>query len=405
MMISHSKRTSAMRLPLRVIVFLNSYAWGLSGGDVRFIEIAKRINSSQMLVITSQLGKNMCEKCGLKAKYLVTTYEPMVKNVILIYILRILKALNLRLNLHKNEILYSTSDFLPDVLPAFINKCKNRDIRWVALMNLIAPNPFLHFERQIGVRKRVLIILNSFLYRASQSVSIFFMKYFADTILVPNKEIKEYLIKRGLRAQKVAVVNQGVNSDIVQEASPLDSGRYDACFVGRFHPQKGLFDVIRIWEIVCTQKKDAKLAIVGKGSKDFEVKVRSEIIKRGLKSNIDVLGFLSENDKFGVLKSSKVFLFPSHYESWGIVVAEAMASRLPVVAYNLPVFNQVFPKGMLFIPCFDIKKFAEEVVKLLTDEDLRKRIAYEGSNLVKKYDWNVIAKREIMILRGQGNFK
>jgi len=71
--------------------------------------------------------------------------------------------------------------------------------------------------------------------------------------------------------------------------------------------------------------------------------------------------------EFQVLKSSKIFILPSYNESWALVVCEAMACGLPVVAYDLPVFEEVYKKGMILIPIGDIDKFAGAILKLLYD--------------------------------------
>ncbi|MDY6893953.1 MAG: glycosyltransferase family 4 protein [Thermotogota bacterium] len=388
---------------MRIIGFLNSYCDGISGGDVRFIEVLKRFGGFNKVVVTSELGKKICEKNRLDAEYLITTDEEHFKNVLFTYFKRLVKALSLKVNLNEGEILYSSSDFLPDILPAFVWKLRNKNIGWVALLHLLAPNPFYGYEQYYLKQKKVrLPAISAIFYKISQLLSIRLMKWKADKILTPNSEIKDYLIKKGIDKDRISLVANGINYREIQKIIPLNKDRYDALFVGRFHPQKGIFDLIKIWELVCKQKKDVKLALIGSKTEEFEDKVKDEIKNRNLEKNIYLMGFLEEAEKFKVIKSSVIFLCPSFYESWGIVIAEAMASGLPVVAYDLPIYQDIYEDKIFRVPIGDVNQFADTVTRLLTEEELRINLGLNGKKFILKYDWDRIAERELQIF-GEGH--
>ncbi len=373
----------------------------MSGGDKRFIEIATRLSRTfEMFVVTSLLGMFACEKSGMSGKYFITTWERKTKNFLILYAKRLIRALSLRLELKAGDILYSTSDFLPDIFPPFICKLKNRKVKWVASLLLLAQNPFYPIEQHYWKQKKAqLPRRNEVLFKLSQLISIKLMKWKADKILVLNFEIMEYLLKKGIKSDKIEVIDCGVDLCQIEKTELLyGNNKYDACFVGRFHPQKGIFDLIEIWELVCTQVKNAKLCIIGRGNKEFERTLRAEIKRRNLAKNIDLLGFMDGEKKFGTIKSSKIFLNTSHYESWCMVIAEAIASGLPVVAYDLPIFERIFLKGIIRVPLRNKNRFANEIVKLLTNQKLRNRVATEGKFFIRKYDWDRIVAKELNIL-------
>jgi glycosyltransferase involved in cell wall biosynthesis len=143
--------------------------------------------------------------------------------------------------------------------------------------------------------------------------------------------------------------------------------------------------------------KSAKLAIIYIGPKDLEFAMIRRIKEENLDSNIFMLA-LSGNDALSVVKCSKVFVFPSHEEGWGIAIAEAMACGLPVVAYDLPVYLEVFPEGMLMVPINNIRRFSEEVLSLLANEEKRHVLGKKGRALVSIYDWNQVAAKELSIM-------
>ena len=74
-----------------------------------------------------------------------------------------------------------------------------------------------------------------------------------------------------------------------QNVIPVEKRKYDACFVGRFHQQKGVLVLIDIWKEVVKLKPDAKLAMIGNGPLEEEVKNRAK--EYGIGNNIDLFGF------------------------------------------------------------------------------------------------------------------
>ena len=98
------------------------------------------------------------------------------------------------------------------------------------------------------------------------------------------------------------------------------------------------------------------------------------------------------------MKSAKIYLCPSFYESWGIVNLEAMACGLPVVAWDLPVYREIFKKGMVRVPLGDHETFATMVVALLDDEGKRAEMGREAISLAQKYDWEQVAAKEWSLL-------
>ena len=363
----------------KLIAFLNSYSQAISGGDACFIELAKRMDKFEKVVVTSLLGRKLCEAKGLTANYLVTTQEQNFRNVIFTYLKRIIKAIFLRIKIDNEDILYSTSDFLPDVLPAFCQKIKNKYAYWVQkIFHLIPTNRFIpHF---------------------AQKISFFLIKNFADLVIVDNRLLQEELIRQGFDANKIEVNPPGIDVKYFKDIKPSGEKGYDANFLGRLHPSKGIFDLVDVWKLVCENKPNAKLAIIGEGDERFKGELKKRIKDANLEHNIDVLGYLEDDETFGIIKASKVFVFPSHEEGFGIAILEAMACSLPVVAWNLPFYKEVFPRGMVRVPIGNIKEFAETVLKLLKDEQLREGMSRETREISQGYDWDNVAKRELELI-------
>jgi glycosyltransferase involved in cell wall biosynthesis len=76
-----------------------------------------------------------------------------------------------------------------------------------------------------------------------------------------------------------------------------------------------------------------------------------------------------------------------------------MACGLPVVAYDLPVYHEIFKHGLVTVPLKDFKHFSEEVISLLENDERRQLLGDEGRNQATLYDWNNVAAREFSLMQ------
>jgi len=382
-----------------IIGFLNSYISG-SGGDIRFLEILSRLKKFRKVIVTPHIGMKFCQGYKLDVEYFLTSQEREINVLSLAYILRIVKAIGFNPRLKKNDILYSSSDFLPDVFPAFLLKKRQSKVKWMAIFHLITPNPFFGPEQYYLKKKKIKMpTLDSLLNKLNQLLSILLIRNATDLVLVINDEIKNYLKNWGIAEEKILVVSNGVDLDKIKKTKSYPKKIYDLSFIGRFHPQKGIFDLIEAMRLIVKQKNDCRLALIGSGEKSFEREVDKVIDSYGLAKNIDRLGFIGGEEKYALVKSSKVFLFPSFYESFGIVAAEAMACGRPVVAYDLPVYGKIFGEGMIKVPIGEAKLLAQETLKLLGDSRSRKILTRKATKFMEKYSWEKITQRELEIIK------
>ena len=140
---------------------------------------------------------------------------------------------------------------------------------------------------------------------------------------------------------------------------------------------------------------DATLVIVGGGEKRYAQRLTADIKGCDLKQNIVYVGSVDEEKKYALLKSSKIFIYPSYEDSWGITVCEAMACRLPVVAYDVTVFKHVFKQGILLVPRGFKEQMADEIIRLLRMPHLRASLSKEAFHQSKRYDWKAVAEEEL----------
>jgi glycosyltransferase involved in cell wall biosynthesis len=357
----------------RIVAFMNAYSEGKSGGDMCFIAFAKRSNDIKKLIVTSQLGKRLCENEGVKANFLITTREDRFRSAVATYFIRIIRALFLNIKTEQGDVIYASSDFLPDVLPAWLLKVKCRKSIFVQKVFHLIP------------RKRIIS-------RCAQELSFVLIKSLADLIIVDNALLKDCLVKKGFSLDKIQVNYPGIDTAALKPA--IQQKKYDAIFLGRIHPSKGVFDLIEIWRLVAQRMPRARLAIAGSGNSSIMQELSCKISVYNLDKNIDLLGFIDDANLSEVLNSARVFVFPSHEEGFGIAIAEAMACGLPVVAWNLPLYKEVFPKGLVPVKEKDATGFAEAVMELLDDNSSYQNIARQALECATLYDFEKTARKE-----------
>jgi glycosyltransferase involved in cell wall biosynthesis len=372
----------------RIVFLFNSFV-RISGGDVRLVEIAKRIGGFEKTVITCQGGKDMCCQRGLNANYLITTNrkEIYLKKIFLVYLARIMKALVLKNKICDRDVLYSSSDFLTDVFPALFYKSARKHVRWVQIIHHVIPSPL----------KRRGIFLTNLISHYSQKLSFFFIKHFADLIIVVNSAVAEELRRESFDEELIKTSSNGVHLRYLENVKPDVEKAYECAFLGRLHSSKGIFDLIDIWSEVSKEKNDSTLAIIGMGDERTKTKLKEKIRQNSMNRNIDVLVNLNDEKAFRILKSCKVYAFPSYEEGWGISVCEAMACGLPVVAYDLAAYR-VFEDAVTKVTIGDKRAFSKELIRLLSDEQLTKELSEKAHKIASQFDWDLVAKRELSLL-------
>ena len=362
---------------------------GMSGGTRILIECAKAWLDRGIViyVFTSDVGEKLCRDNGLNGAKYVTWASSKYKGVsaIVLFLIGTVKGclIAMKNSQQMNKtIIYSNSDFWPDSVPGFIAKLRNKNSQWIAALYLFAPSP-LSKESPYRGRK----FLRGLLYWLSQIPTYQLIKKYADMVWVTN-ELDRWMFIDGKRltSDRVIAVRGGVDTKTPASIPEPKEKRFDAVFIGRFHPQKGVLELMDIWKYVVERKKDAKLAIIGVG--DLEREVREKIKKYGSEDNITLFGFKDGVEKLKIFKDSKVVVHPAIYDSGGMAACEAMACDLPGVSFDLPALRSYYPKGMLKTPCFDLKAFAENILKLLNDEKLYKKTSKDALDWAEKWDWD-----------------
>ncbi len=367
-----------------------SHGTGLSGGDRIFIEFAKRWSKHhQITIVTWTEGIAMMQRQGLKENSNLDFFRIHVPQVsfLLSYIYRIVASLwqsvSFRIDQPEKTIIYSSSEFWMDSLPCAVLKLRYPQLKWAATWYQTAPSPLKGFSG--GVRQQA-YRLNAFMLWATQLPIKPLLNKFADNVLV-NNELEKLIFPN----KHTVVVLGAVDTDQIKlylKRHPGGQKKYTAIFQGRFHPQKGVIELVDIWQMVVSQNKNAKLAMIGDGPLMREVKKRIKTL--GLEKNIDLVGYLFDGEqKYKLFSQSLMVVHPAFFDSGGMATAEAMAFGIPAVGFDLPAYSTYYPVGLIKAPVGDLNAFANEILSLLKDSSRRNILGFKAGKFIhSSYSWD-----------------
>lgn len=186
--------------------------------------------------------------------------------------------------------------------------------------------------------------------------------------------VKTYLEERGVPSAKIYVIRNGIDLARVRPRPPgpfHDIPRL--LIVGRLMMQKGHDTLLKALAHV---SRPWILDIVGTGELEGELKALAE--RLGLASRVRWLGY--RDDVPQLLADADLFCFPSRFEGLGLAFLEAVATGVPVIASDLPVFREIVdPDQVSLVPVDDVTAFAHAIDHVLKDPLPAVREAYESA--------------------------
>ncbi|HUR62104.1 MAG TPA: glycosyltransferase [Candidatus Thermoplasmatota archaeon] len=171
-----------------------------------------------------------------------------------------------------------------------------------------------------------------------------------------------------------------------------------ALFVGALNPIKGVDVLLAAWAEVARSLPDAHLLVLGDGPYRHEYEAQATAL--GLAGRVRFAGFVHKG-KGDHYAASDILVLPSRSETFPLVVLEAGACGLPVVASDLPQLRaMVGPDNGILVPPGDAAALAQALVGVLADAALRARLGAANHQRSAGQTWDAVAQRTLEVLRG-----
>jgi glycosyltransferase involved in cell wall biosynthesis len=211
-----------------------------------------------------------------------------------------------------------------------------------------------------------------------------------DAMLCISHAVRDWLIKRGIPADKAKVIYYGIEPDKFSQPR-VDlrkewalNGSAIIGSIGRLEPRKGHDCLIEAMAVLCKRLPNALLLIAGADSWGYSARLHQLINELALEGKVRLIGF--QSDVVSFLRDIDVFAFASNSEGFGQVIVEAMAAGKPVVASKIPPLTEIVIDGEtgLLVEPAKPKAFADALSRLLSSPRQRQRMGNRGRERVQE---------------------
>ena len=193
------------------------------------------------------------------------------------------------------------------------------------------------------------------------------------------------------------VIPNGISTQFFAHAQPNPEWKRPRTigFIGRFsEPRKGLSVLLEALPNIARIFPDVRILIAGPG----EGIEAMQSVNPALRNKLQFLGRINDEEKASFLKSLDLYVAPNTGgESFGIILAEAMAAGVPIVASDIPAFRHLLDEGK-YGSLFENENstsLSEAIIDLFKHEDKRKALSESGLERAQRFDWSQVSD-EIM---------
>ncbi|TXK46967.1 glycosyltransferase family 4 protein [Pontibacter qinzhouensis] len=286
--------------------------------------------------------------------------------------------------------------------------CKWKNINTIHILN--RPAYALVFRKVLPKARIILHMQNSHLLSLPDKLLADVMKS-NDEIISCSKFLNDEINERTQFSfdKKLKVIFNGANTYNSAMLANLQSARSNSersiVFVGRVVREKGVLELINAFSEVCKSLDNVHLYIIGGHhfgddyESDFIHEVKFEASK--LKDKVTFTGYLTHDQILPILVNASIFVCPSTWEEpFGMVLTEAMAVKLPIIASNRGGIPEVIGNTGILIEPENTNQFADAIIYLLENPDIAKELGLKGhERLHKHFTWEQISSEFISLIK------
>jgi glycosyltransferase involved in cell wall biosynthesis len=349
-----------------------------SGGDVHALRLVEHWNErgsgSALLVVPATVRGKLPARVRERSRTIRTPLDRWLGGLLSYTLVVGLRTLAATLRAPRAGVAVAASHFFHDVIPVVVHRLRFRSRSVVYVYHLVS-------DMQRGRS------LRSLLSRAGERFSVELLRRAGALLFVDNEETRASLVRLGV-VPELIVPTENAYDPSVELPPRVAPERPVVLFAGRFTEEKGVWDMLEL----ARRAPQATVMMIGDGP------LRAELLDRALGERLDNIrapGYVSEEEKWRILRSVTLFAAPSREEGWGIAVGEALTAGLPVVAYDLPAYGHLGDLPIT-VPRGNLEAFEVAVAGLIAEPERlemeRERVREGAARLPT---WATILTREI----------
>ena len=230
--------------------------------------------------------------------------------------------------------------------------------------------------------------------------------YSGSRFQVLSDTTREDLIRRGIDPSRIHVIRSGIDHDFYRPPERSKPPGPVILYLGRLKRYKGIELAIEAMPRILERVPEAAYWIAGEG--DFRPALEEKIRAAGLERSVHTLGYKDGQEKLAVLEKTRVLVYTSPKEGWGLSVIEANAMGIPTVASDAPGLRESVRDGEtgFLVPHGDVPILADRLADLLCDDALWGRMGQAGIRWASRFNWDTMANEtEELLMRVVGEWR
>jgi glycosyltransferase involved in cell wall biosynthesis len=324
---------------------------GLAGGDthaLRFVDRWEKLHPGKVAIIAPPyMAAHLSAPAARRVIPLRTPLDNRVHSLAIYAAAVVIRMLLTIVRMPSTRIAISSSHFFHDVIPCVAARLRHGTRVAVFIYHLVDD-----MDRDRSLRSMV--------STAGERLSLWLLRRWSDVVFVDNEHVAESLRRRRFAADRI-VMTANAFDPLVPLPPRATDGPPLLAYCGRFVEEKGIWDVLELGRALAKSAPEARIEMIGDGPlrQAFADRISEEKV-----GNVRLNGFVSEEDKWALLRRAHLFIAPSREEGWGIAVGEALTAGTPVIAYDLPAYRYL-GDAIERVPVGDTQGFVRAVERLL----------------------------------------
>ncbi|HYV94207.1 MAG TPA: glycosyltransferase family 1 protein [Chitinophagales bacterium] len=215
----------------------------------------------------------------------------------------------------------------------------------------------------------------------------------ADHIIAVSEQTKEDIMRFfGTAEEKISVIYQAIqpiffeekrSDELIKAQKKFDlSGKF-ILYVGTIEERKNLLALLKACQLI-PANEEIDLFVVGKTTA-YQKKVSEFLLRNWKNHGITFLTSVSTEDLLMLYQCATMLVYPSKFEGFGLPIAEALASGIPVIANDEKIFHEAGGRYSEYVDVNDAQKFSAAILNVLRNDDRRTQMIAEGRIHASKF--------------------
>jgi len=208
------------------------------------------------------------------------------------------------------------------------------------------------------------------------------------------QDIREYFKLSDRQYSKIRVIYEGIYDYINSQKQPFQLPQNYFLYVGNAYPHKNLEFLIKAFNNFWKKHPEYYLVLVGNKNYFYE-----RLERENKCPNVIFQGYVPDDKLANYYKNAKAYVFPSHYEGFGLSPLEAMSYGLPVLSSNSSCLPEVLDHSALYFDPYDLKDLENKMSDIVRNEDLRNQLIRSGYKQIERYSWTKMTQEILEIYK------